>query len=300
MISQPQHRRGFTLIEVLVVIGIILILIGLFFVGMKVIGRSAGSNATKVNLERLRGMMAELETSGSLRSRQPVQMWFNQMLVAPGNIWQDADPATAGDQSIEAPGDVSMDQWDASSPSDAASKHTRDRFQSEAVCNTQLVMQLMLQLPNNRQAFNNFSQETLLKNPDQGKQSASHSIKAATGPTLILAAATPPETGAITPPVPLDAFGNPIIFVPSAGMNVAAPYSATESYKQGRIVINSAKLYRSIKATGGTPTTDTNVWEELPPAYNAVVTSPERRPYFVSAGPDGDFRTPDDNVYSFE
>jgi hypothetical protein len=41
-------------------------------------------------------------------------------------------------------------------------------------------------------------------------------------------------------------------------------------------------------------------WEQLPAGFNPLVTAPGNRPFFASAGPDGDFQSPDDNVYSFE
>jgi prepilin-type N-terminal cleavage/methylation domain-containing protein len=316
--SNKRKVRGFTLIEVLVVIGIILILIGMFFVGMHVIGRHTKSSAAKVNLESLRGMLTELETTiGSLRGRQPSYMWAGgtQYTTLGFDIWSDARPdVSAGPKPtpLDAPGNVSMDQWDASKSTDPLTMHTRDRFQSEAVCNTQLVMQLLLQVPNNRQAIGKLGQENLLKNPEQGHATVAHEIVTNAGPNLMLAdpATGAPKpalpkpalaSGAITPPVLVDSWSNPIILVPSAGLNVATAWVGSERYTPGRIVSNSGKYFRAIKAANpGDQTTDKSVWEELPAGYNPVFTSPDHRPFFCSAGNDGDFRTPDDNVYSFE
>jgi prepilin-type N-terminal cleavage/methylation domain-containing protein len=71
-----------------------------------------------------------------------------------------------------------------------------------------------------------------------------------------------------TAPVPLflDAWGNPIIFVPASGL-----------------------LVRSASQTDATG-------KQMP----ILIQSPDHKPFFASAGPDGDFSSGDDNVYSFE
>ena len=175
-------------------------------------------------------------------------------------------------------------------------------------------MQLMLQVPNNRRAMEKFAAASLLKNPEQGKAAPAHAVVTATGPNLILAnsAGVPqpampppnPPNGAITPPVALDSFGNPIIFVPGAGLRIDSAWDGTVQYRKGRIVSQSGKLYRSLTSVSGAPTSNTSAWEEVPSTSSSatefVVRSPENRPFFASAGNDGDFRTPDDNVYSFE
>ena len=81
---------------------------------------------------------------------------------------------------------------------------------------------------------------------------------------------------------------------------MASSYSASDSYKKGRVVSSSGKYFRSLTATSGTPTSNTSVWEQLPVNYNPVIRSPDNRPFFASAGPDGDFSKGDDNLYSFE
>jgi hypothetical protein len=80
-------------------------------------------------------------------------------------------------------------------------------------------------------------------------------------------ATTPPVTPLpATPqfvPILVDSWNNPIIFVPAQGM--------------------------SGMTTGGVTYT-----------VAAPFKSPDGRPFFASAGPDGDFTKGDDNVYSFE
>jgi prepilin-type N-terminal cleavage/methylation domain-containing protein len=74
-------------------------------------------------------------------------------------------------------------------------------------------------------------------------------------------------------PVLLDAWGVPIICVPAEGLSgvrqAGQPYTITTVKR---------------RASG----------------EDATVLLPGARPFFVSAGPDGDFSTGDDNIYSFE
>ena len=71
-------------------------------------------------------------------------------------------------------------------------------------------------------------------------------------------------------PIVLDSWGNPIIFVPRAGLSGVRKLP-TEN--------NGVVTY------GQT---------------NLTIKSPDGRPFFASAGEDGDFSKGDDNVYSFE
>jgi hypothetical protein len=67
-------------------------------------------------------------------------------------------------------------------------------------------------------------------------------------------------------PVILDGWGNPILFCPSGGLlNVCV-----------------------------------NVKNTTSPQIPLVITSPDGRPFWASAGPDGDFVKGDDNIYSFQ
>src|SRR2546430_4738008 len=55
----------------------------LFRSGMHVIGRHTRTSAARVNLQNLAAMMTELETTGSLRGRQPALMWSDGAQIAP-------------------------------------------------------------------------------------------------------------------------------------------------------------------------------------------------------------------------
>lgn len=78
---------------------------------------------------------------------------------------------------------------------------------------------------------------------------------------------------AVTNPTPifLDAWGNPIIFVPGSGLLVWSKSQAVQD-------------------------TSTKQWYVKP----ILIQSPDKKPFFASAGPDGDFSNGDDNLYSFE
>jgi len=76
----------------------------------------------------------------------------------------------------------------------------------------------------------------------------------------------------------LDSWGNVILFVPSGGLaNVR--FGGQTSTVTGQSAVGTTQTL------GGQPIT---------------ITSPDSRPFFVSAGPDGDVSLGDDNVYSFQ
>ncbi len=80
-------------------------------------------------------------------------------------------------------------------------------------------------------------------------------------------------------PVLLDGWGNPIIFVPGGILGNGAAINA-----DGTVIPGSGSMHSSAVSA--------------PAGYQ--VRSPDGRPFFASAGPDGDFSKADDNLYSFE
>lgn len=80
-------------------------------------------------------------------------------------------------------------------------------------------------------------------------------------------------------PILLDGWGNPIIFVPRGGIHIYVPDSSNPS---------SSTLYL-VRSTG---------------VFRGTATDPpltgNERPFWASAGEDGDFTLGDDNLYSFQ
>ena len=81
-----------------------------------------------------------------------------------------------------------------------------------------------------------------------------------------------------TVPVLLDAWGNPIIFVPGGTLGNGA------ALNNGAVTPGTGAM-RSGSGTAGITT---------------MAKSPDGHPFFASAGPGGDFSNGDDNLYSFE
>lgn len=95
----------------------------------------------------------------------------------------------------------------------------------------------------------------------------------------------------------LDAWDNPLLLVPAEGLrNVrgsGSTWSASTAYKTGQRVAYNGLIYTCIRPGSGDPPTDTSRW------YPGV-RSPSGRPFFASAGADGNLAGGDDNLYSFE
>jgi prepilin-type N-terminal cleavage/methylation domain-containing protein len=194
------NQRGFTLIEVLVVAGVILALIGIAFFGFARVSNASRAQSTQVILQNLANLQAEYERTKKLA--------FNTPIAAPGAVVDGA----------------------------------ADRLAHPAIAQTQQVIGEMMRVPSIRDTLGRSIGEGVLRQTN----------------------GTP-----LDPPVLVDAWNNPIIYVPATGLgNVTV---AGQSYN-----ISSAGAY----ALAGSP-------------------PPGARPFWASAGPDGDFSKGDDNVYSF-
>jgi prepilin-type N-terminal cleavage/methylation domain-containing protein len=88
-----------------------------------------------------------------------------------------------------------------------------------------------------------------------------------------------------TTPVFLDAWGNPIICVIGGELGTKTALAAGP-VPYGALVVNGTY-------SNGTVTNPTQ-------AQSIQITSPDQRLFFASAGPDGNFSKGDDNIYSFQ
>lgn len=229
-----KRNRAFTLVEIIVALGIIMILVGLVTVGMRSLDKSAKEKSTKSALETAKSMLAELDTTGGIAE-----------VTA---IYSSLTPADQIDQ----PGNVTIDAYQAAPYA---------RYQSDAVRLTQFVMGKLIAIPNNKAVLQKLPVERLLRKNPAGSAA----------PLLTVDA-----NGEPNPPVLLDGWGNPIIYVPSKGLKGVTIGQAPNETINNRIKSN----------------------EVVPDGGADKFTN--SRPFWASAGPDGDFKTGDDNVYSFE
>ena len=279
-----RKRHGFTLIEVLTVIGIIVILVGIAVYGMgKVMGNSKAA-ATKATLENLRSMLSEYEVVSKGLNRQPGSQWYNDAeYKAPGDpisIWKDADPKDGAANLPEpdpahAPQDVTK----------ASGTGNHGRYNADQIANTQLLLGLMMQAPSVKAMMASLPVAQMAESVPPGGSKLL--VQQSTGLPL-------KDTGSGGRPMPalvLDGWGNPIIFVPSGGLcgkgNSAG--DADTMWVGGKAGETDAKMVLAKDPAG-------------PLAANELrqIRSPDNRPFWASAGADGNFCTADDNMYSFE
>src|SRR5687767_4892335 len=132
------RRRGFTLIEVLTVIAIIVILVGIIMFTLSKVMGSSKASATGSTMGVLKSMLAEFEVATKGLNRQPPYMWDTAggggPWTPPGDpidIWRDGnivdDPANEPDPAQADNGEMSRDSGSR-------------RFEMPMVANTQLVM----------------------------------------------------------------------------------------------------------------------------------------------------------------
>ena len=319
-LSRPPSYRGFTLIELMVTIGIIIILVSILFVAIGHVERSAKTNNTNLALANLKGLLSELDSATQLSSDFPG--------------WAFHDNAGAGTYIVSGqvlvPG-TTVDFWRLPyvvagtlpyglplvAPGDVTSASPDERDASIAVLNTTLAMNALGRVTANRNAINGLASDRKFIPTYSGNQRMAPGSDRAvestdstevpsfpTGCTMqsggttyscppnasgvgILNSSGPPTGWTIATsatPMLLDGWNNPIIFVPATGLHLQ--------------MLNGASAYNG---------TATQNWIIVSPegrvsgngTANPIVVTPGR-PFWASAGPDGDFSKGDDNIYSFE
>lgn len=100
-------------------------------------------------------------------------------------------------------------------------------------------------------------------------------------------------------PVVLDAWGNPILFVfPPDTQGV---HALDDRYGLRGLSVEGQPGEWRVVNPGGVESVTASAPRKYPSTTSeAAKRLPHFRPFWVSAGPDGDFRTHDDNIYSFD
>jgi prepilin-type N-terminal cleavage/methylation domain-containing protein len=289
-VRRSRREVGFTLVEVLTAVAIIAVLVALVFLAVKYVQASAKGNRTAVSLQNLKNMLTEFEHSGGRMGQIEYFDASGQPSVY-GDLWDNgqklglpipADPATTG-----------------------VTEGSGGRF-GEWTIRTQRVLRRLLSTPAIKKTFDGLPKESLLYVQYQT------GIKYVVGDEVVVprgkdqydyyvcniapATAAPPGMGwGVTDhhtPVVADGYGNPIWFIPRGGLGNASPPAPAG---QGvNLVATGNKSYSKpdqlIVAPGAKPNPKAST---NPPMIGM-------RPFFASAGEDGDFSRGDDNQYSFQ
>lgn len=265
-------RRGFTLIELLVVIGIIMILVGLLIVGFRHINATAARRETIAELHICRGMQQEYENRNGLEG---IEFYSGQGLDpnAPPNTPQKfpvyADPVAGtttatqwqGVQLLDVTGTAQGNPTDMSDKTDGTGS---PRYYL-AVQRTLDVMYLLMRIPANQTVAQSVQSKRIME------------------PIPSSSTNTPPPNPITQGAVLLDGWGNPIIFVPREGLHV----NIKDNSQNPPVVMPYV-----VRSTGTFPTNSTGT--------NDPPMTGNERPFWASAGQDGDFTQGEDNIYSFQ
>src|SRR5687767_7450712 len=240
-----RPRAAFTMLEMIVAIGIILILLAISVVGFRALDASASAKETASTLTNLQGMMAEIEsTSGLNRVEGAEGVYTRGDKIIPGPQPQPPQPPVRNPHSVV-----------------TGTGGGEDNRYGLAVRRTQEVISRLSRVPKNKTSLAQIPGKRLL-----GKAP----YRTNTIPNKVLVVESPTESAGLpSSPVLLDGWRNPIIFVPSGGLEGVTITGST-------VVITSSGQRKAGEAS--------------------IVTD---RPFWASAGADGDFSTGEDNIYSF-
>lgn len=295
MSRSVRKSAAFTLIEVLISISIIAILSGLVFVGFKVVGNGGRMRNTRTTLETCRALLSDAQVLKGLpgikaiytRPPNSATAYYFAFPPLPSSTPVNAPvgtPAIPVPTPIPAPvdstknGNVSADLY-------VASSHDI-RFDSDAVVRTQMVMQRLQAFPANRTSINQLPANSFLT-WTFGMPSTPRLVGVKLQIPLVQVT---PQRYAPTPPVLVDSWGNPIIYVPPAGLSGITFKDRQPPLGATSWVITSARARVMYNSSSKTNPQDADYYNFDPGATG----------FWASAGPDGDFTTGDDNLYSFE
>ena len=294
MENRTRHR-GFTLVELLVVIGIILVLIAIVVAGIRHTSYMAARHETEAELKVCQDLLTEYKAVNGMKNLEgpastvtpgyalnlPYPPWLNHSYYLPMYL----DPIGVNEVTNNQPetafgiADFKGTPFPGNSvrPQDCGDMSVKNsgndpRYVCRAIYNTMGVMFLLLKDPKNRAVVSGMPSKRILETwaPFQ-------------------AGDAPQKPFTIDAAVLLDGWGNPIIYVPRGGMHVMM--DPTKSGTLTPYLVRSSGTY-----------SDAGV---VPPV------GPNDHPFFASAGPDGYFvdynpipanqkDRSTDNMYSFQ
>jgi prepilin-type N-terminal cleavage/methylation domain-containing protein len=290
--SHPR-RRGFTLVEVLVAIVIIAILISMLVVGLKYLGNSSKTRATKTTLEDARALLAAYELKFKLTD-------FAGDVIAPGDVSDEAADRTGVVVSLTR---AIFNKFQSVPENKAAMA----RFSADHILGALPLTGIPAWAVGanyvkfvNRVTFNGkiyicTRDHTAVATPNPGENSPDVS-------------GSPWALADNTTPILKDAWDNPIIFVPAGGLRDVR-------LKDSAVINRVTSLGTLYDGRRIPPAPDVAANGNLiDPGETAAINA---RPFFASAGPDGifgfrdtngngtyqagiDIPGGDDNIYSFE
>lgn len=225
-VRPPSRRRtGFSLIEILIAIGVILVLMTIGIYGYRSLEDSGARKQTIATLASAASLLKEMNSTGAYSRIEGVADQVPPPIYQLGYMIPTA----------ENPGDVNIGKA-------GRGKITADVTTLNSVSQTRL-MKVMRTNPRIASMIGGLPSSAIL----------------------------PPDPGQPPRPIPVlaDAWGNPLLLVPSGGLQGVKFES--DNYSAVQTITSSGQL-----------------------------TSPANRAFWASAGPDGDFTKGDDNLYSFQ
>jgi prepilin-type N-terminal cleavage/methylation domain-containing protein len=330
------RRRGFTLIELVVVIALIAILGTLLIIGIGKLQTNAKRQQTRQTFQTLQAMFAEYDVN----RRVP----YGAGNWPPGNI-----PSVNSSLYMSCPQNVTADynlaaEMGSIMPTSSSTNSAADRFGMNGNVLVPITRSFMAQLltsPNNAAAIGKLPSSQLMTFAGFDPSSLTPTVWSATNPYIL--GLNPYQMGEyvqdnnqniyIRTQLKLDTSVNPQPLQDAAGDGPPNAYYWIPALR----VLNPTQLPLTSTNGGtplptpvvldawgnpivivlggilGAPTTYTLNSNFLPPvgsggmitgsgsgAREIQVISPDYHPFFASAGPDGDFSKSDDNLYSFE
>ncbi len=267
--SRPSGRaRGFTLLEVLIVVGILAILASIITIAISSVMASSKGRATRVALENCMALQTEYENATKL----------------PGSLKATYSVSSGGHVIATI---IAMEKL-------RQIPKNKDMLDRMSAGSLKPVDTTLVALWN---AVPNYGIGEIVQNP----AGSGTLYRANSQPNNAKTPGTDPEWSVVALPVNTlaDAWGNPIYCAGSA-LRLDQTYNASQTYRTGMVVNDGTLAYKCVQNAAGIALSNASYWLQVSSTPSFSRTGKDNRIFWVSGGPDGDLLTDDDNLYSFE